>query len=55
MEWKYVSWIGVSVLTSFQQLWLSKTEYEEYGVMYFVLSKVSVKKYKTIKIKVPYS
>lgn len=34
MERRFASWIGASVLTSlgsFQQLWLSKTEYEEYG------------------------
>jgi len=34
MERRFASWIGGSVLTSlgsFQQLWLSKTEYEEYG------------------------
>lgn len=34
IERKFASWIGGSVLTSlgsFQQLWLSKTEYEEYG------------------------
>ena len=33
-ERRFASWIGGSVLTSlgsFQQLWLSKTEYEEYG------------------------
>ena len=35
IERSYSSWIGGSILTSlgsFQQLWLSKTEYEEYGV-----------------------
>ena len=34
LERRYSPWIGGSVLTSlgsFQQLWLSKTEYEEYG------------------------
>ena len=34
VERRYASWIGGSILTSlgsFQQLWLSKTEYEEYG------------------------
>lgn len=33
-ERAYASWIGASILTSlgsFQQLWLSRTEYEEYG------------------------
>ena len=36
IERKFASWIGSSVLTSlgsFQQLWLGKTEYEEYGVL----------------------
>lgn len=35
IERRFASWIGASVLTSlgsFQQMWLSKTEYEEYGV-----------------------
>eukprot|EP00591_Stephanopyxis_turris_P018556 CAMPEP_0195534008 /NCGR_PEP_ID=MMETSP0794_2-20130614/41627_1 /TAXON_ID=515487 /ORGANISM="Stephanopyxis turris, Strain CCMP 815" /LENGTH=462 /DNA_ID=CAMNT_0040666727 /DNA_START=60 /DNA_END=1448 /DNA_ORIENTATION=- len=35
VERQFASWIGASVLTSlgsFQQLWLSKLEYEEYGV-----------------------
>mmetsp|Transcript_34201 Transcript_34201/g.82347 ORF Transcript_34201/g.82347 Transcript_34201/m.82347 type:complete len:574 (+) Transcript_34201:57-1778(+) len=35
VERSFASWIGGSILTSlgsFQQLWLSKTEYEEYGV-----------------------
>jgi len=34
MERRYAAWIGGSILTSlgsFQQLWLSKAEYEEYG------------------------
>lgn len=34
VERSYASWIGGSILTSlgsFQQLWLSRTEYEEYG------------------------
>jgi len=36
MERRYAAWIGGSVLSSlgsFQQLWLSRAEYEEYGVM----------------------
>ena len=36
IERKFASWIGGSVLSSlgsFQQLWLGKTEYEEYGVL----------------------
>jgi len=36
LERRYSPWIGGSVLTSlgsFQQLWLSKAEYEEYGAM----------------------
>ncbi len=36
LERRYSPWIGGSVLTSlgsFQQLWLSKTEYDEYGAM----------------------
>jgi len=35
MERRFAAWIGGSVLTSlgsFQQLWLSRTEYDEYGV-----------------------
>ena len=34
IERRYASWIGGSILTSlgsFQQLWLSRAEYEEYG------------------------
>lgn len=34
VERQFATWIGGSILTalgSFQQLWLSKTEYEEYG------------------------
>lgn len=34
VERSYAAWIGASILTSlgsFQQLWLSRTEYEEYG------------------------
>lgn len=36
IERRFASWIGASVLTSlgsFQQLWLSRTEYDEYGVL----------------------
>lgn len=36
IERRYASWIGGSILTSlgsFQQLWMSKNEYEEYGVL----------------------
>ena len=36
LERRYAAWIGGSILTSlgsFQQLWLSRKEYEEYGAM----------------------
>lgn len=40
IERRYASWLGGSILASlgsFHQLWISKKEYEEHGMLHYVL------------------